>query len=187
MSTALFAGAIYALGSVTPITITLGPPLDLPPMAPIDVERFQIKPQPPQPKAQPQPRGDSEPIDLAPPAAPATSIPLTTFTFRPIDIVQPKIVDAHWIRRPSRDELLDFYPAGALDRGVGGRVVLNCLVGAGGGIECAVLSETPRGQGFARAALAASRLFRMAPATADGRPTEGGRIEVPIVFDPPKS
>ena len=185
MSTALFAGLLYSLNYVRPITITLGSTDPLP-MDPITITTPLIPLTQPIPQSHPtRDKTKEDPIiPFDPPTDHTTTIESTIKT-GPIDQVQPTIIGASWIRRPTLDELLDYYPPGPLARGLGGRVMLNCLVGARGDISCAVLSETPAGQGFGRAALAASHLFKMAPQMSDGRPTEGGRIEVPIVFKPP--
>jgi protein TonB len=56
------------------------------------------------------------------------------------------------------------------------------LVSPDGRISCSVINEDPSGWGFGEAAMRISRSFRMAAQTADGRPTNGGRIRVPISF-----
>jgi protein TonB len=82
--------------------------------------------------------------------------------------------------------MMDFYPESALARGLGGRVVLSCLVSESGKLDCQVIEETPEGKGFGRAAIQASSKFKVAPQTENGKPTSGGRLRVPIAFVPPK-
>jgi periplasmic protein TonB len=82
--------------------------------------------------------------------------------------------------------MMDYYPEAQLMRGQGGRVTLVCTVAKNGSIDCVVVDETPQGKGFGTAAIRASKRFRIAPATENGVPTEGGKIRVPIRFDPPK-
>jgi TonB family protein len=82
--------------------------------------------------------------------------------------------------------MTDFYPPAQLDAGRGGRVELTCVVSADGKLSCSVVSETPDGKGFGNAALRASTRFRIAAATLDGKPTSGGRINIPIRFEPPR-
>lgn len=109
------------------------------------------------------------PVTLTPPPPPAPPAP-------------PQITDPTWIERPSGRDFARYYPERAIEREREGRVVLNCVVGSDGRISCTVSSEDPTGWGFGEAALRISRHFRMAPATADGRPTDGGRVRVPINF-----
>jgi protein TonB len=109
------------------------------------------------------------PIDAGPPAAAST------------------LVNPTWIRKPTIDDLLGFYPSGAIDRGIDGHVMLDCVVAANGRLTCNVAAESPTGLGFGRAALRASRLFQIAPQMQDGKPTEGGRISVAIAFKAPVS
>jgi protein TonB len=47
-------------------------------------------------------------------------------------------------------------------------------------VDCIIVSETPRGAGFGRATIAASRYFKMRPQTKDGVPVDGGKVIIPL-------
>lgn len=96
----------------------------------------------------------------------------------------PLITRPRWLNKPSGATVARFYPERALDRGRSGKVVLDCLVGLDGRLACAVASEEPERWGFGAAALRIAKEFRMAPQLEDGQPTAGGRVSVPIVFNP---
>jgi TonB family protein len=86
-----------------------------------------------------------------------------------------------WVRPPNPAEHARYYPPSALERGVAGRVVLDCLVAAQGRLRCAIASEEPLAAGFAQAALASSRSMQMATEI-DGQSSIGRRVRVPMQF-----
>lgn len=88
----------------------------------------------------------------------------------------------HWITRPSGKDFANFYPPAALAQHVTGEVQLDCTVALDTTARCAALSETPTGWGFADAAVAISRAFRLRPAYQNGLPVEGGRYRVRLPF-----
>jgi TonB family protein len=93
----------------------------------------------------------------------------------------PLIERAEWIETPDGSDFARYYPTNALERGTGGRVVLECIVASEGRLQCAVLEEEPANNDFGLAALGIAQSFRMAEQI-DGLPTAGKRIRVPISF-----
>jgi TonB family protein len=93
------------------------------------------------------------------------------------------VTNPDWVRRPTGEEMSNFYPRVAQLVGLDGHVTIECGVTAEGGVEnCAVLSETPVGMEFGKAAVAMADLFRMKPKTIDGAPVAGAKVIIPIGF-----
>jgi TonB family protein len=98
------------------------------------------------------------------------------------------ITNVDWLRRPTNDELLNYWPSGARDDS-DGSAVLHCAVTNRGLMDgCSVSGEKPAGHGYGSAVLAMANLFVMRPMTVDGEPVGGGTINIPIRFvgPPPK-
>ncbi|HEY2707139.1 MAG TPA: energy transducer TonB [Caulobacteraceae bacterium] len=97
------------------------------------------------------------------------------------------ITNPDWVRRPTGDEVANYYPHVAELVGLNGHVTMECAVNAQGATEnCTVLSEKPVGLEFGKAALAMSGLFRMKPMTLDGAPVAGAHVIIPIGFLSPQ-
>lgn len=139
------------------------------------------EPPPVQPPFRPQPPPETQrptPADDTAVTTPDFSAPSTDAA--PPSPPAPIYLNAAFVEQPNGRDFARLYPRRALERGVGGRVVLDCTVAATGRLSCAVGSEDPTGWGFGEASLRAAQQFRVAPATADGRPTSGGRLRVPM-------
>src|SRR5262249_4904624 len=77
-----------------------------------------------------------------------------------------------------------FYPPRALDRGITGGVVLNCLIQEDHTFRCGVVSQEPVGWGFAEAALRAMQnpQVRLAAIADNGQPSAGMCIRRRVSF-----
>jgi hypothetical protein len=89
--------------------------------------------------------------------------------------------DPAWLVRPNEEMFSLFYPPHAVIQDVVGRVDLHCTVRLDQRADCAASLEEPDGWGFADAAVAMSRSFRLSPAVRGGRPVEAA-MRVPIRF-----
>lgn len=116
---------------------------------------------------------------LTPSAAELEDVPVLAL---PLDDGLPTIRQPRWTERPR--DLARYYPRRALARGVEAWVVLDCIVGVSGALNCSVVSEAPEGWGFGEAALRIARDHRMEPALRDGVPVEGRyQMRVPFTLD----
>lgn len=111
------------------------------------------------------------------------------FTF-PVEMLSsstPSIGKPAWAATPTADELKGAIPQQAIAAGVTtARVALDCTVVAEGRLEaCRVLSEEPKGLGFAETTLNLSKSFRLTIWTADGLPSVGGKVRIPVRYDVP--
>lgn len=170
---------------------------------PVVVEPIESKPVPPAQNAPihetPAPTQPTETYTAASSDTPADTGPITisrptppdpgpVVTTQPNPPADPVIRNPQWVRRPSAEQMLAAYPDRALERELSGRATLSCGVLANGSMtNCSVISETPAGAGFGRAALSLSRSFRLSPRTVDGTIVEGARVSIPIAFTLPAS
>ena len=86
-----------------------------------------------------------------------------------------------WISRPDANSFARHYPDDALERGIGGEAILDCLVLENGVLHCRLIHETPVERGFGVAALLIARAFRVEQG-ADGVAAVGRRVRLPIRF-----
>jgi TonB family protein len=88
----------------------------------------------------------------------------------------------HTVRAPTAADISNVYPPSAKQRGLMGRVELDCVLNAEGGFtNCRIDREDPPGEGFGAAALRVVPAFREAPVIA-GTPMAGWRVRLPITF-----
>lgn len=129
----------------------------------------------------PGPRTDSTTFTIATPVL----VPTLDATPVPVDPPRPPavITRPRWASQPSAAQMERAFPRRALTDGIPGSASLNCLVSAAGTLSnCSVASETPRGQGFGRAASSLTPFFRMSPGTVDGQAIDGARVAFTVRF-----
>lgn len=106
------------------------------------------------------------------------------FTFDPAALEQAVIGKPNWAVLPSQAQVAEAF-AGAGQGGVS-RATLSCVVQPGGLVDqCAVTAEQPAGQGVGAGAMKLARAFRLTTWTNEGLPVVGGRITIPIRYEPP--
>ena len=90
-----------------------------------------------------------------------------------------------WVTLPDPYGLWALMPLGAAEKGHSGTAVIECKVMPQGTLEgCELVSETPAGEGFGRAALLAAPSFAMRPAMKDGKPVLS-KVRIPVHFKIP--
>lgn len=119
-----------------------------------------------------------------PTAGARTHLPIN-FAAAALETGAPVIGRPEWRALPAMEDFTAVIPAAARQAKVyRARVVMSCTVGAEGGLEaCKTTLEEPGGLGYADAAMALSSRFRLSVWTAEGLPTIGGMVRVPLRFD----
>jgi TonB family protein len=100
-------------------------------------------------------------------------------------VLPPGAAPPDWLAKPPAAAMATYYPELANDLDLGGFAEINCRVSAYGIVErCRVVSATPPGLGFGRAALRLAPLFRFRPATTlvTAVPSQ---VMIPVRFVPP--
>lgn len=110
----------------------------------------------------------------------AVQVPIA---FDPKVLENPLVGKATWISLPPSADFVAAF--GTLKLSETARAQLDCVVLQGGAVgDCKVVSESPAGSGVAAAALQVAPKFKLSTWTADGLPVVGGRVRVPLRFDP---
>lgn len=109
------------------------------------------------------------------------------FTFAPetLDSASPLVGKPDWTALPEPADFASVLPEAAKKAGVlKARVVLACKVAADGGLtDCHTLTEEPAGLGYGEATRTLTRAFKLGVWSAEGLPTVGGTVRVPLRFD----
>lgn len=94
------------------------------------------------------------------------------------------LTNVTWTEAPSYDEVVAAYPKKAREKGLSGRVTLDCEFKADGRLgNCDAIQEEPRNQGFAAAAKTIIPRFLGPQVLANGVSTRGGSTQITFVFD----
>ena len=186
------AASAGLLGAFVMVALTFSYDLRLPdfPIGLDPIEVVDLPPPTPEPET-PRPQQTvrqtpSEPMDTLDPISTAPDlgdVELSPTTSTYVGPPGPAVVTSpHWLRRPT--SLERYYPRRALETGLEGDVVLDCMVTTVGYLRCGVISETPVGRGFADSALRIAADHQMQPAMRNGVAVEGRyRMRVPFRVD----
>ncbi|MFZ5685745.1 energy transducer TonB [Phenylobacterium sp.] len=123
-------------------------------------------------------------LRLCTPRSGPTSRP-TAIATTPPAVEQPQVIRANWKQKPTAEQAWAFYPKAGLERGVGGKVVMTCVVlETGRTSNCTVISEDPPGLGFGEAATKIALVSDFTPTLVNGTPIPD-TIRFPVNFNPP--
>lgn len=122
------------------------------------------------------------PADLAAAKDIIVHLPIT-FDPAMLDQATPIVGKPNWAALPRGDEILASFQALKVDRTV--RVQLRCVVQQAGYLSgCEVAAEEPKGSGAGAVALALAPRFRLSTWTAEGLPTIGASVTIPLRYEP---
>ena len=97
---------------------------------------------------------------------------------------EQRVTAPDWTSYPDERALRAVYPAQAAAGVRSGRGVADCLVAADGSLtDCRVAGERPDSLGFGEASVQVAGQMKLGLWSADGRPTVGSRIRLPIDFN----
>jgi len=92
--------------------------------------------------------------------------------------------DPVWDRAPGQEDWAKAYPSHAAQAGISGSVKMKCAATSAGMLSgCAVIQESPSGEGFGAAALALATGMALKPAGENGQPVAGRNLIVPVRFE----
>ncbi|WP_372783665.1 hypothetical protein [Phenylobacterium sp.] len=93
-----------------------------------------------------------------------------------------------WMRLPSGEDLLRYYPAGALQQRIEGRATISCAVDLRGRFhDCRQIGEDPQGLGFGDAAVKMAPLYKLAVRrSAEGEIAPATPVTFEVRFPPPR-
>jgi TonB family protein len=93
------------------------------------------------------------------------------------------VVHLPWLEAPVYADVLEAYPAEARAAKAGGRVVLECRIGANDRLGDCTALDSPKDHGFVQAAETLSKKF-LAPAKLDGKSLANDRTQILFIFAP---
>lgn len=107
-------------------------------------------------------------------------IPKNPFADQPPTTSTEPVTDVQWARQPRATA--DDFPARALEREISGSAVLSCTSRVDGSVaNCRVVSETPAGMGFGRAAIRVVQRAQLSPVSVDAM-TRDQEFRVTMAF-----
>ena len=158
--------------------------VNLPPEPPPEVERELVAP--PEPAPEPTPRVGVAPLPTPTPGQGlgGQGTGTGTGTGQGAGPGAGTRTGPRNLREPRPDALRPYHPREALRRGVSGTAVVSCRIRQDTVLDqCRVLSETPPGQGFGAAGIAAAVAeYRFRPGMVDGQPDFDLRAVITIRF-----
>jgi TonB family protein len=114
----------------------------------------------------------------------AGAVVVVPFAFDPsmLSAGEPVVGKPNWVAIPTVDQIIE--ALGKTDRPGTSRVVIKCIVQAGGAVsDCSVESESPAGAGLGQAALTLAPTFRLSTWTDEGLPIVGGTVRIPLRYE----